>query len=259
MEQTALITGASAGLGEEFARQLARRGGTLVLVARRMERLEALRQEFAAQYPDLVVYCEQADLSVTEEVSRLCDRLDDKGLKITLLVNNAGLGDHGRFESARWERIRAMIEVNISAPTQLAHHVIRTMRGQGGGAILNVVSIMGVLPLPDMSVYAASKAYAMSLSEAIRAELWGSGITVTALCPGPVDTEFGKLAGREGEEDRLVAPDFAKISKERVVREALEGLRRNRARVIPGLRIAVFMIAVASLPLFLLRLILNRR
>lgn len=259
MEQTALITGASAGLGEEFARQLARRGGTLILTARRLERLEALRAELNAQYPHLVVYCVQTDLSVGDEVRRLCAWLDDSGLRVTLLVNNAGLGDHGRFDSAEWERVRKIIEVNITALTQLAHYVIPTMRDQGGGAILNVASVAGMVPLPDMAVYAATKAYVISLSEAIRAELRGSGITVTTLCPGPVDTEFGDIAKRKGEVDFSVAPEFFKVSAERVVREAIEGVERKHPRVIPGLVVAIVMMFMASLPMVLLRLVLNRR
>jgi short-subunit dehydrogenase len=259
MEQTALITGASAGLGEEFARQLARRGGTLVLVARRLDNLESLRTELTAQYPDLVVYCVQADLSRSDEVDRICVWIRDMGLEVTLLVNNAGLGDHGIFEESDWQRIRAMIDVNIAALTRLTLFMIPGMKKRGAGAILNVSSVAGLLPLTKMAVYAASKAYVSSLSEAVRAELRGTGVTVTTLCPGPVETEFGDSAERSDSSERLNSPEFFKVSKQRVVREALDGVDRDRPRVIPGYLVAATMIFLSSLPLLLIRMILSRR
>ena len=259
MEQIALITGASSGLGEEFARQLARRGGTLVLVARRLDNLESLRTELKAQYPDLVVYCVQADLARDDEVERLSHWIHDMGLEVTLLVNNAGLGDHGTFEESDWQRVQSMINVNVSALTRLMLLNIPGMKKRGRGAILNVSSVAGMLPLTKMSVYAATKAYVSSLSEAVRAELRGTGVTVTALCPGPVETEFGEVAGRKDSLDRLDAPAFFKLSKQRVVREALDGVDRDRPRVIPGYLVAAIMIVLSSLPLLFIRMILARR
>ncbi len=259
MEQTVLITGASAGLGEEFARQLARRGGTLVLVARRLDNLESLRTELTAQYPDLVVYCVQADLARSEEVNRVCTWIRDMGLEISLLVNNAGLGDHGIFEESDWQRVRSMINVNIAALTRLMLFIIPGMKDRGSGAILNVSSVAGMVPITKMAVYAATKAYVTSLSEAVRAELRGTGVTVTTLCPGPVETEFGDVAERKDSPDRLEAPEFFKLSRQRVVREALDGVDRDRPRVIPGYLVAAAMIFLSSLPLLLIRMILARR
>ncbi len=259
MEQTALITGASAGLGEEFARQLARRGGTLVLVARRLENLESLRTELTAQYPELVVYCVQADLSRSDEVNRVCNWIRDMGLEVTLLVNNAGLGDHGIFEESDWQRVRSMINVNITALTRLMLFIIPGMKKRGSGAILNVSSVAGMVPLTKMAVYAATKAYVSSLSEAVRAELRGTGVTLTTLCPGPVETEFGDIAERKDSSDRLDAPEFFKLSRQRVVREALDGVDRDRPRVIPGYLVAATMVILASLPLLFIRMIIARR
>jgi short-subunit dehydrogenase len=259
MEQIALITGASSGLGEEFARQLARRGGTLVLVARRLDNLEALRTELTAQYPDLMVFCVQADLARGDEVERVCNWIRDMGLEITLLVNNAGLGDHGTFDGSDWHRVKSMINVNVTALTRLTLFIVSGMRKRGSGAILNVSSVAGMIPLKKMAVYAATKAYVSSLSEAVRAELRGTGVIVTTLCPGPVETEFGEVAERKDSQDRMDAPEFFKVSKQRVVREALDGVDRDRPRVIPGYLVATAMVFLSSLPLLLIRMILARR
>ena len=254
LECTALITGASAGIGREIARQLAPLAGTLVLVARRMDRLETLRKELLAINPELRVVCRGVDLSKREEVAGLCDYLRDESLDLDFLINNAGFGDSGPFETSEWEKIERMLEVNVVALTYLCHRLIPLLRRHRPGAILNVSSVASLLPLPNLGVYAASKAYVSSFSEALRAELRGTGISVTHLCPGPVDTEFQTVAGREGQPERKHAPDWVKVTVEEVARVALRAVSRDRARVVPGFWMMMAPLFFAVIPLFVLRI-----
>ena len=252
---TALITGASSGIGAEMARQIAPHARALVLVARRADRLEALKAEL--ERSGMEVQCHAADLADGAQVERLLAALEESGTKVDFLINNAGLGDHGLFEDSEWKRVQAMLDVNIAALTRLTHALLPGIIRSGRGAILNVSSITAYLPMPRMAVYAASKAYVNSFTEALRAELRGTGVAVSALCPGPVETEFGSLAKRAGEEDAAPAPDFLKQPVGRIVRDALRGLDRGRARTIPGLPLAVMMFLTALVPIFILRLFLG--
>ena len=195
---TALITGASSGLGAEFARQLAPDVHALVLVARRLERLDGLKRELESAHKNLTIYIYGADLGIEDQRVAFVEWLASQNLKVHFLINNAGLGDQGTFDSSDWNRIRAMLEVNISALTHLTHLLLPSMTLSGRAAILNVSSVAGFLPLPSIAVYAATKAYVTSLSEALAIELRPKGITVTALCPGPVATEFNYVARRPG-------------------------------------------------------------
>jgi short-subunit dehydrogenase len=256
-ECTVLITGASAGIGREFARQLASVVSTMILVARRNDRLEALELELKVINPDLEVYCRQLDLSDQAELKRFCDWLNESGLAVDLLVNNAGLGDRGTFAESKWDRVQAMLQVNIQALTYLVHRILPSMRKSGCGAILNVSSAASLVPVPNMAVYAATKAYVTSFSEALRAELRSSNISVTALCPGPVPTEFGDVANRERDEYAAPMPEYFTVSVQQVVREALNAVARDRARVIPGALVNLLMTTVAFLPMFVKRLVLN--
>ncbi len=255
LECTALITGASAGIGREMALQLAPLAGTLVLVARRTDRLEALRDELLAINPELRVHCRTVDLSQRVEVAALCDALRDEALELDFLINNAGFGDSGTFESSDWAKIERMLEVNVVALTYLCHRLIPLLRRHRPGAILNVSSVASLLPLPNLGVYAASKAYVSSFSEALRAELRGTGIGVTHLCPGPVDTEFQSVAGRAGDPERKHAPDWVKISVQEVARVALRAVANDRARIVPGFWMMMAPLFFALIPLFVLRLV----
>src|ERR1700730_12858604 len=256
-ECTVLITGASAGIGREFARQLASVVSTMILVARRNDRLEALELELKVINPDLEVYCRQLDLSDHAELKRFCDWLNESGLAVDLLVNNAGLGDRGTFAESKWDRVQAMLQVNIQALTYLVYRILPSMRKSGCGAILNVSSAASLLPVPNFAVYAATKAYVTSFSEALRAELRNSNISVTALCPGPVPTEFGDVANRERDKYAAPMPEYFTVSVQQVVREALNAVARDRARVIPGTLVNLLMTIVAFLPMFVKRLVLN--
>ena len=253
LECTALITGASAGIGREIARQLAPLAGTLILVARRADRLESLRGELLEINPELRIQCHTVDLSATAEVETFCQALKDEAVELDFLINNAGFGDSGTFETSDWPKIEQMLQVNVLALTLLCHRLIPVLRRHRPGAILNVSSIASLLPIPHLGVYAATKAYVSSFSEALRVELRGTGISVTHLCPGPVDTEFQAVAGRAGSPERKHAPDWVKVPVEEVARVALRGVARDQARVVPGFWMSLTPLFLALLPLFLLR------
>jgi uncharacterized protein len=257
-ECTVLITGASAGIGREFARQLAPAVNTMILVARRNDRLEALELELKIINPHLEVYCRQLDLRDRAALERFCNWLDESGLSVDLLVNNAGLGDRGAFIDSEWDRIHAMLQVNIETLTYLTYRILPSMRKSGCGAILNVSSVASLIPVPHLAVYAATKAYVTSFSEALRAELRNSNISVTALCPGPVPTEFSEIASRGPQADAASpAQELFSVPVQEVVRRGLNAVSRDRARVIPGTLVALAMTTVVFLPMFLKRLVLN--
>ena len=224
MAQVALITGASAGLGAEFARQLARRGTRLVLVARREDRLRTLADEVGNAR---VI---AADLSAHNAAERLVADLDAAGDEVELLINNAGFGQIGRFASLDAKRQREMIDLNIGTLTDLCRVIAPRMVERKSGGILNVASTAAFQPGPNMAVYFATKAYVLSFSEALHEELEPHGVHVTALCPGPTRTEFGDVAGFGGNGmfDRVA------MTAEPVVAAGLAGLAKNKAVVVPG-------------------------
>lgn len=253
---TALITGASSGLGEEFARQLAPQASTLILVARREDRLEALACEL--RRPGLTIHTRKVDLSVSAEVEGLIEWLLQERFPINLLVNNAGLGDYGHFIRSDWERVRQMLEVNIAALTRLSYALLPTLRVHPEAAILNVASIAGLIPMPKMAVYAATKAYVISFSEALRAELRWTTVRVTALCPGPSPTEFGSTAERQLTGETMPSPDLFKVAPEQIVADGLRAVARDHARVVPGWVVALVMLVTTVMPLWLLRGVMRR-
>jgi short-subunit dehydrogenase len=220
-----LITGASAGLGVDFARQLGQRGHRLVLVARRKDRLDTLAAELGnARTIDL-------DLSEPGAVDRLTADLAAHGEQVDLLVNNAGFGLTGLFTQLDGQRQRQMIDLNCGALTELAHAVLPGMIERKSGAILNVASTAAFQPGPGMAVYFATKAFVLSFTEALHEEVKRHGVTVSALCPGPTATEFGEVAGF-GPSNLLgkIAADSPSV-----VRAGLEGLEKGKAVIIPGL------------------------
>lgn len=250
---SALITGASAGIGREFARQLADRASSLVLVARRQERLEELRDELTKQNSTLRVHVRAADLSDERAVRELCDWLERENVSIDFLINNAGLGDVGPFATSELPRVRDMVAVNVTALTLLTRLLLPGMIARKRGAILNVSSTAGFLPIAGFAVYAATKAYVTSFSEAIRAELQHTGVTVSSLCPGPVYTEFTEVAARPGaKRDRT--PKFVHVSAEEVAHDALAAIEHDRPLVIPGVIMKLGMSLVRIMPLWILRL-----
>ena len=220
-----LISGASAGLGLEFARQLAVRGQKLVLVARRKDRLDALADELGNARVVAI------DLSEAGSTAELMANIRQAREHVDKLINNAGFGLRGRFAQLDAARQRAMIDLNVASLTELCHAVAPGMIERGKGAILNVASTAAFQPGPNMAVYFATKAYVLSFTEALHEELKPHGISVTALCPGPTRTEFGAVAGfgENSAFDRL-STDAASV-----VRAGLKGLDRNRAVVVPGM------------------------
>ncbi len=248
----ALITGASAGLGAEFARQLAPRAASLILLARRHERLEELRAELVGQHPQLQVHVHALDLAKHKSIAELCDWLEQESLTPDFLINNAGSGDRGPFATSDFKRLNQMMQVNVVSLTLLTRKLLPAMMRAKRGAVLNVSSSASFLPIPDMGVYAATKAFVTSFTEALRAEVRSHGITVSALCPGPVHTEFDKVAART-EDRKKAAPEFTYVAPEEVVRDALDGIERARAIVIPGLAMKIGMSLARAMPLAVLR------
>jgi len=224
-KSVSVITGASAGLGVDFARQLSAQGKQLVLVARRRDRLDALAAELGS------ARAVEMDLSEAGAADRLIADLTAHGEQVDLLVNNAGFGLTGRFAELDGPRQRQMIDLNCGALIELAHAVLPAMIERKQGRILNVASTAAFQPGPGMAVYFATKAFVLSFSEALHEEVKRHGVTVSALCPGPTATEFGEVAGF-GPSNLLdkVAADSASV-----VRAGLAGLDNGKAVIIPGL------------------------
>lgn len=233
MKKVALITGASAGLGVEFARQLSARGHRLVLAARRKDRLEELAKELGNARAVAI------DLSKANASAKLMANVEAAGEQVELLVNNAGFGLIGRFAELDAKRLAQMIDLNVATLTDLCRAVAPQMIKRKSGAILNVASTAAFQPGPKMAVYFATKAFVLSLSEALHEELKPHGVHVTCLCPGPTRTEFGDVAGFGGNGmfDRVA------MESPQVVKAGLEALDKNKAVVVPG---AVNKIGAAS-------------
>ena len=248
----ALITGASAGIGREFARQLAGRARSMILVARRDEKLMELADQLNREHPKLVVHIRKVDLADLGQIRPFFEWLDREKLEVDLLINNAGLGDSGPFAQSDPDRNKEMTLVNVATLTLLTRQLISRMIAKHRGAILNVSSSAGFLPIPGSAVYAATKAYVTSFSEALRAELVGTGVSVCVLCPGPVATEFQQVAKREGVQPEI-GPKFLVVTVERVVRKALATLEADRPLVIPGFAMKLLMLLGRSMPMPILR------
>lgn len=226
----ALVTGASSGIGKELARCFAGGGHGVVLVARRLPLLEALASELGARHGQKMwpVAC---DLSSPAGVERLLAELDERGLEIDFLVNNAGFGSTGAFALSPLERETAMAEVNVTAVVHLTRALLPGMLARRSGRILNVGSTAGFQPGPYMATYYASKAFVNHFSEALFEELRGTGVTVTVSCPGPTQTEFGEVSGVS---NANLFRRFPVASAEQVAREAYEALFAGRAVVVHG-------------------------
>ena len=224
MKKVALVTGASAGLGVDFARQLSKRGHRLVLVARRKERLEELARELGNARAVAI------DLSRKDAAVKLLADLEANGEIVDVLVNNAGFGLIGRFAELDAKRERQMIDLNVATLTDLCRAVAPGMIKRKSGAILNVASTAAFQPGPKMAIYFATKAFVLSLSEALHEELKPHGVKVSCLCPGPTRTEFGDVAGFGGNGvfDRVA------MESAEVVRIGLQALDKNRAVAIAG-------------------------
>jgi len=224
--KTALITGASSGIGEAFARELAHRGMHLVLVARSHGRLHALAAELVEQHRgqvDVIV----ADLTLEGTASRIKSELEQRGLQVHLLINNAGFGTHGRFEMLDPWRDRQQVMVDVAAVVDLAHAFVPGMVARAAGAIINLASTAAFQPLPYMPVYGASKAFVLSFSEALAEEVRSRGVRVLALCPGATETAFFDVAGQDVSVGRRRTPL-------QVVLTGLRGIEAGQSVVVDG-------------------------
>ncbi len=230
MADVALITGASSGLGREFARLFAADHHDLVLVARRRERLEELAGELQASC-GVTAHVLVADLSDPQGVNGVVDEVARLGLTVSYLVNNAGFGTNGAFLDSQPERELAMVQLNDAAPLALTRAFLPAMVAQHFGRILNIGSTAGFQPGPYMATYYASKAFLGSFSEALSEELQGSGVTVTLSCPGTTATEFATVAGS----DRALVERFVHAQPTGVAREAYEAMLVGRPLVVHGL------------------------
>ncbi|MGB3508558.1 MAG: SDR family oxidoreductase [Microcoleaceae cyanobacterium] len=229
--KTALITGASAGIGETFAQELAARKTNLVLVARSEDKLHKLANQLQSQYQiqtDVIVQ----DLTTPAAANSLFEAIAEKQLIIDLLVNNAGFGDYGSFAKRPLEKQVNMIQLNITTLVELTHLFLPGMQQRQSGAIINVSSIGGFQPIPYMSVYAATKAFVLSFSEALWAENRDSGVKILALCPGPTESNFFQRA--EFPDSSKAIPNQQFTSAEEVVKDALKALEKNQSNVVTG-------------------------
>lgn len=229
MNRTVVITGSTSGIGHAFANLFANLGDDLILVSRNNEALRAQCATLGHSHPHGRFSYIAADLSDRTQVDMVCRRL--AGKPIDILVNNAGFGMTGPFTQEDPQDILSMIDVNVAAPTALSRSVAEAMADRGHGRILNVASIAAFMPNPFGAVYAATKAYVLSLSEALSEELRGTGVTVSALCPGPTRSNFAKRSqmGRT----RVFATNV--MDAESVARAGYSGMMRGRRRIVPGI------------------------
>ena len=227
----ALITGASSGIGAEFARQLAPQGYDLVLTARSQAPLETLAADLRQRH-SIDVEVIPLDLTDPEAPSQLYQQTCDRQLQIDLLINNAGYGDYGDFAEGDRQKLLGMVQLNISALTDLTYQFLQPMRSRQSGTILNIGSIGGFQPIPYLALYAATKAFVLSFSEALWAENKDLGLKVMAICPGPTATAFNDVAGFPKTELANSAPELASV--ESVVSEALKAMKRQSGSAVVG-------------------------
>ena len=229
---TALVTGASAGIGEAIAHELASRGYGVTLVARREERLRALAGELSESH-GVRAEAIAADLGDEAARERLAGQIEALGLEVEILVNNAGFGGAGTVADSDRERLLAMLRLNCEALLDLQARYLPAMVARGRGAVINIASTAAFQPIPGTATYAATKAFVLSLSEAVHEELKGTGVTLTAVCPGPVKTEFTRVAGIEQAEEQL--PGVFWMAPEAVAKAAVDAAESGKRAIVPGL------------------------
>jgi uncharacterized protein len=248
-----LITGASSGFGEEFARQYAEQGHSLVLVARRLDRLQkiadGLRQQFGVE-----VVVEQVDLSDVAAIVQLHQRLRERAIAIDILINNAGHGLQGPFIDSKLDAALTMVQLDIASLTAVTHIFAQDMRTRGRGKILLVASLLAYQGVQNFAVYSAAKAYVLRLGEALHRELKRDGITVTALCPGMSDTGFATAA----QQKITPALKLLMMQPAPVVRAGIRALHAGRMSVIPGFANKAMVILTWATPRWLHQAMFSR-
>lgn len=227
---TALVTGASSGIGREMARSLAREGTHVVVVARDRARLEALASELHSAHPGVTVEVQVADLSDPAQLAAVEGRVGDPERPVDLVVNNAGFGTYGSLVDADIDEEEREIAVNVTAVVRLTHAAVSAMTVRGRGAVMNISSVAGLQATPGNATYGASKAFVASFGEAVSGELAGTGVTLTTVLPGFTRTEFAARAGIEGRE----IPGPAWMSAPDVAAQALDATRAGKAWFVPG-------------------------
>lgn len=232
-DRTALVTGASSGIGIDLARELAQRGHGLVLVARRQELLDEVAKEIRDRHGARVEVL-PTDLADADARRELIDQIDVLGLTIDILVNNAGFSTLGPVHKSDADRELAMVRTNVEAVVHLCSLAVPEMAQRGRGAVLNVASTAAFQPLPGQPGYGASKSFVLSYTEAMSVELRKTGVTATALCPGPVETGFAEAAGTGGKDAIEALPDMMWLESAEVARVGIEALDAGRPVVIPG-------------------------
>jgi uncharacterized protein len=235
VSQVALVTGASSGIGREFARELSARGYDVVLVARRRERLEELANELGGTAH--VIACDLA-----REPGALAGKVAELGVEVDVLVNNAGFGTAGRFLEADPDRHSQLVRLNCEAVVTLAHAFLPGMVERGRGGIINIASTAGFQPLPYEAVYSASKAFARTFSDALRQELRGTGVRVLAVHPGPVPTEFHEVSGHKP------PGNVPRVAASQVAAESLDAFENDRRSIVPGRAMRWYMRVSAPVP-----------
>ncbi len=225
----AVVTGASSGIGADIARELARRGHELVLVARSADKLQALADELPT-----TAHVVPLDLADRDARAGLLPELESRGLVPDVLVNNAGFSTTGPVHASDPARETSLVEVDVAAVVDLCSRFLPGLVSRGRGAVLNVASTAAFQPLPGQAAYGAAKAFVLSYTRSISGELKGTGVSITALCPGPVDTGFGEAAGFTKEEADNALPAFLWVSAAEVARQAVAGLDKGTLVVIPG-------------------------
>jgi short-subunit dehydrogenase len=230
-DSSCLVTGASSGIGADIARSLARRGHGSVLVARRTERLQELAEELRAQHRVRAetIACDLADPGARDG---LPGRLAELGLTVEVLINNAGFGSGGQFYRLDQARELEMVRLNVDTVVALCGRYVPAMVERGRGAVLNVASTAAFQPLPRQATYAATKAFVLAFTDGLHADLQGTGVTATCLCPGPVKTEFAETAGIDEAASGL--PEVFWTESDYVAEEAVRALERGRRVVVPG-------------------------
>ena len=240
-----LITGASRGIGESFARVLASEGHSLILIARDLKALTTLKESLMVEWEvKIEVIC--IDLRDPESPQMIFERTQKEGWDVDCLINNAGFGRFGEFESHPVEDYLEMIQVNVTAPMALSHYFLGPMKARGQGAIIHVASMAAFQPTPYMTVYGATKAFLRAFSEGLTGENQANGIQIVTVCPGLTDTKFFVAAGAELEKTLHGAPGM--LSPEVVVKESLEALQKGTLTVVPGLKNRLMAILSSSIP-----------
>ena len=247
-KETVLITGASSGIGEALSWVFAEHGHDMILVARSVDKLDQLADELASEH-DVMVSVRPVDLSEPDSARSLAKVLHREGQQVDILVNNAGVLEHGTFVDMAPEDHQRMLSLNVVGLTDILASFLPDMVSRQSGRILNVASVAAFQPVPTLATYAATKAYVLSLSEALAEELRGSGVTVTALCPGVTETNM--MVGNESVAERL--PSMLVGDVEKVAREAFHACMKGKTIVVPGTLNLAGTLAMRNTPKWLVR------